>query len=733
MKKSAGILLSFIGVLISSAQSYEINRDSIYDVISQAFIISNKGEYSKAYKELSSALEYGQKYQNDSIIGDVYNVIGGVFYKMKDLENAEKYYTLSKEALLRANYRSYLIYYYNNMAILYFDKGDMANAEKHYIQSRDLALELKDYYKALYPTYNIGQIKYNLGDYKNAKPYLLDAIKLYKPNTEHKPGIIIIAHIYMANIYADEKNYSKTLENFALAETIALEHDAYNELIKLEKNRTIFFEKLNQYDEVRKSMANHISYLEKSFKIQKNSLKEQNQLQRDLFEKESSLYLTQEINKSQEKSLKKIKLYTLSLLSLFFVTVSVVILLYRLNKNRLKLNKRLTAKNKELLDAKDKAEYVSQLKTNFFSTISHEFRTPLYAVTGITDILINESPKKHQIHYLNALKSSGEHLLSIINNILQINKYDANKTELNKIEFDIADIINNLDNSLKYLKKENNNKIHINIDSSIPIKLKGDSIKLSQIIINLLGNSLKFTENGNVWLTVTHVDCNYKIDKEIELNISIKDDGIGISEEMQARIFEDFYQKSVQLNRTYEGVGLGLAMVKRLLHAMGSEIYVESKPNEGAHFYFNLKFEYENQYEKIQINGNSAEKTKLRDKTVLVVDDNSVNQMITKRILETKEANVVVIDNGFDAIELVREQEFDIILMDIHMPKMNGYEATEGIREFNKTTPIIALTAVDISENKEKIITSGMNGFISKPFRLEQFYQELSKFIKEPS
>ncbi len=729
MKKNTCIILYFIGIVICNAQLHKINRDSIYDVISQAFIISNKGEYTKANDMLSSALEYGKKYKNDSIIGDAYNCIGSMFYEIGDLENAEKNYRLSKDALVRANYRDYLIYYYNNMAILYFDKDDLEKAEKYYIQSRDLALELKDNFKAVYPTFNIGEIKYKLKDYDNAFSYLQETIRLYQPDTILQPDIIIKTHIYIGNIYVNKKEYTSAIESFDKAETIALEHDFYSELIRLEKAKTVLFDKLNRPDDVRKSMAKHISYLEKSFKIQESSLKEQNQLERDLFEKESSLYLTQELNKSQEKSLKKIKFFTLALLSLFFITVSVVILLYIANKNRLKLNNRLTLKNKELVDAMDKAEYASQLKTNFFSTISHELRTPLYAVTGITDILINEAPQKKQLHYLNALKSSGEHLLSIINNILQINKYDANKIELNNIEFSIEDIVNNIDNALKYLKKENNNQVHIEIDTTIPKKLKGDSIKLSQIIINLLGNSLKFTENGNIWLTVSCVDCTIEKEKEVELSISIKDDGIGISKQMQTRIFEDFYQKSVQLNRTYEGVGLGLAIVKRLLDAMGSEIYVESKPNEGACFYFNLKFEYEKESDKQKNDITGKENSFLEDKTVLVVDDNNVNQMITKRILETKKAKVVVIDNGFDAIELVKKQDFDIILMDIHMPKMNGYEATEGIREFNNTTPIIALTAVDISENKDKISAAGMNGFISKPFRLEHFYKQLSKFI----
>ncbi|MEW7280786.1 response regulator [Aquimarina sp. 2201CG1-2-11] len=726
-KRIVVVLIYFIGYISSVAQSYEISKDSVNNIIVESFKIISDGEYSKAHEQLSFALEYGKRHRNDSIVGDVYNCLGSLFRSMGDFDNASKYYALSKKALIKANYKSYLIYHYNNVGNLYNDKKDYVNAEKNLKQARNLALELNDSFKAIWPTSNIAEIKYNLGDYENAYFYLLETIKLYEPDTIQQPDIIISTYRYLGNIYSKFGEPEKAIQNFAKAKEIALAHDSYSKLILIEKDKAILFDELNQPENAKKAMTDQIKFLEKNFENQQSLIKEQNQLERDLFEKESSLVLTRALNKSQEESLQKIKYFALALLALFFITISVVVLLYKSNKNRLNLNNSLKVKNKELLDAKEKTEYAAQLKTNFFSTISHELRTPLYAVTGITDILIDENPKKNQVHYLNALKSSGEHLLSLINNILQINRYDANKIELNVIEFNIEEIINNLKNALSYLKKENNNRIHISVDNDIPKKLKGDSIKLSQVIINLLGNALKFTENGNIWLTVNRVGVEQNRENEVTLKINIKDDGIGISKQMQSRIFEDFYQESIQLNRNYEGAGLGLAIVKRLLNAMGSEIMVDSNPNEGASFSFVIKFECEPEITQAQIIDEDL--INLKDKTVLVVDDNAINQMITRRILETKNADVVVIDNGFDAIELVENQNFDIILMDIHMPKMNGYETTKKIRDFNTETPIIALTAVDLSENREKISASGMNGVISKPFQLDHFYIELNRFI----
>lgn len=464
---------------------------------------------------------------------------------MKDLDKAEKYYKLSKEALLRANYRSYLIYYYNNMAIVYFDRGDLINSEKHYTKSRNLALELNDTYKVLWPTFNIGEIKYELKDYESAAFYLKEAIKLYQPDSGQQLNIIIKSYRYLGIINSANEDYKKALQNFEVADSIALKNKEYPELVNIEKARAEVFERLNHQEGVRKSLENQITYLEKSFQKQQDLLKKKTQLEKELFEKESSLNLTKELNKNQKKSLQKIKYISIGLLILFLITVYTMVLLYRLNKKRLQLNTSLQIKNYELLEAKEKTEHASQLKNNFFSTISHELRTPLYAVTGITDILINEDPKKEQVHYLNALKSSGEHLLSLINNILQINKYDSKKIELNSIEFNIEEIVNNIKNALSYLKKENNNTVHIEIDQDIPKKIKGDSIKLSQIIINLLGNALKFTENGNIWIKVRKQENEVLRDNEVMLKISIEDDGIGISEQMQSRIFEDFYQESM--------------------------------------------------------------------------------------------------------------------------------------------------------------------------------------------
>ncbi|MDY8137870.1 response regulator [Aquimarina sp. 2201CG5-10] len=729
MKKVVFFFIGIISLTHINAQSSEISKDSITKLIGASFNITLKGEYNKAYEQLSYALEYGKKTNNDSIIGDAYNCMGVLFYEMKDLDKAEEYYKLSKEALLRANYRSYLVYYYNNMAIVHFDREDFKKAEKSYTKSRDLALELKDTYKALWPTFNIGEIKYKLKDFDSATFYLMEAIKLYQPNTGQQSDIIIKAHRYLGSIYTTKKSYNKALQNFKIADSLALKNDDYPELVRIEKARMIVYDELKQPEEAKRSLENQIAYLEKNFQKQQDLLKEKNQLEKELFEKESSLNLTKELNKSQNQSLQKIKYFSSALLILFFITVIVIILLYKSNKNRLKLNNRLQFKNKELLEANERIEYASQLKNNFFSTVSHELRTPLYAVTGITDILISERPKKEQVHYLNAMKSSGEHLLSLINNILQINKYDTNKIELNVIEFNVEEVINNIIHGLSYLKKENNNVIHVEIDDSIPKRLKGDSIKLSQIIINLLSNALKFTKNGNIWLYVNRVECDLESKEKVTLKICVKDDGIGISKQMQTRIFEDFYQESVKLNRNYEGVGLGLAIVKRLLFAMNGEIQVESKPNEGSCFSIILKFKCKKELiEKQKKNAHNKNKN-LNNKTVLVVDDNKINQMITKRILKTGNANVVVIDNGFDAIEMVKNQDFDIVLMDIHMPKMNGYETTKKIRIFNKKIPIIALTAIDIGDNKKKISNAGMNGFISKPFEMEHFYIKLNEFL----
>ncbi|SFW73716.1 His Kinase A (phospho-acceptor) domain-containing protein [Sinomicrobium oceani] len=409
---------------------------------------------------------------------------------------------------------------------------------------------------------------------------------------------------------------------------------------------------------------------------------------------------------------------------IFILTMS----LYRNNKIKLKTNNLLVKKNKELQTAKEEAEKALQVKARFLSTVSHELRTPLYAVTGLTHLLLEENPKESQKEYLNSLKFSGEYLLNFINDILQVNKSEANQLKVKRVPFNMEQMLVKVVRSLEHSAKENNNTISLNLDRNIPAKLIGDSLKLSQVFINLIGNALKFTESGEV---MVRGNILKKTTDNITIRFEVQDNGMGIESETLPLIFDSFAQGSTQINRKYGGTGLGLTIVKNLLNLMGSDIKVESSPGKGSTFTFDLSLTTTGE---IEISGEAVpaveeelteEEIVFENIHVLLVEDNKINQVVTKKMLAKKNITSEVANDGYEAIEMAKNNTYDLILMDIHMPGISGIVATEEIRKFNKKVPIVALTAISLEENMDALYNAGCNDIITKPFKPQVFYKKI--------
>ena len=314
--------------------------------------------------------------------------------------------------------------------------------------------------------------------------------------------------------------------------------------------------------------------------------------------------------------------------------------------------------------------------------------------------------------------------MNFINDILEINRLESDKVTVEKISFDLKELIENITISFKEFINENNINCHLYIDETITSNLKGDPTKLSQIIINLLNNAIKFSKNGDVWCTVKKIN---ESNNEIKLYFEVKDNGIGIPIDKQETIFDSFSQGSVEINRTYGGTGLGLSIVKKILELMGSTIHLKSESGKGSTFSFELEFE---KAAKDEVKKEINQKIEyLNKKNILLVEDNKINQMITQKMLEKKGISCVIIDNGEDAIENAKTNHYDLILMDVHLPGINGTEATTEIRKFDTTTPIIALTAISLNENKEMLLSYGMNEVITKPFEPEHFYNVVTAYL----
>ncbi|HIB36037.1 ATP-binding protein [Mesonia sp.] len=445
-------------------------------------------------------------------------------------------------------------------------------------------------------------------------------------------------------------------------------------------------------------------------------------------------------NSEQEKSLKFNQL-TIILSALFIGILSLfTVSLYKNNNLRARANQLLQQKNTDLIESREKALAATKYREQFLSTITHELRTPIYAVTGLTYLLLKENPTKQQKEHLKSLKHSGEHLLSLINNILDINKLESNK--INKVNFDFY-IKSQLKNTIKTLEKtaaENDVELHLEVDPEIPKLLNGDMVKISQVIINLVANAIKFSKNGDVWIRAKLVK---EQEKTASVHFEVEDNGRGIPKNKHKQIFEKFNQGTDNINANYGGTGLGLPIVKNLLKFLNSDIDLESEPGKGSKFYFTITFnkvvkhvtvdavtDFDDDEEDVT---EEMHQRVFDNKKVLVVEDNKLNQKITCKILEKKNLFCDIANNGKEAVELATKNKYDIILMDIHMPIMDGIEATKTIRHNEDDTPIIALTAVSISEELKDFLKYGFNDIIPKPYKTELFYEKIYRCLVGPN
>jgi signal transduction histidine kinase/CheY-like chemotaxis protein len=374
---------------------------------------------------------------------------------------------------------------------------------------------------------------------------------------------------------------------------------------------------------------------------------------------------------------------------------------------------------------KEKAENAFKSRNEFLSTVSHELRTPLNAIIGITHLLIEDNPKKSQENYLTSLQFSGEYLLDFINQILEYNKLESGHFEVENSDFSIFELAKKIEKSLIAQAKTKNDSLQFEVDSEIPNNLIGDHVKLSQILLNLITNAIKFTENGDVKVAIKLLSINKHI---VFIYFEVSDTGIGIPEDKLEAVFESFSQGSVEINRKYGGTGLGLNIVKKLVEILGGKIKLESKIGQGTTFSFVLNFSIGDEIPFSE--GKKYDLSKLANKKILLVEDNKINQMVISKMLENKKMICSIAETGEEGVELAKNKNYDLILMDIHLPGISGTTATENIRTFDKQTPIVALTAISLDENREMLLSFGMDEVITKPFNPEDFYRIIAEKSK---
>lgn len=391
-------------------------------------------------------------------------------------------------------------------------------------------------------------------------------------------------------------------------------------------------------------------------------------------------------------------------------------ILYKTISERERLNEELEKSNED--------------KVLFFSTMSHELRTPLNSVIGMANLLIDDNKDREQKENLDILKFSAESLLSLINDILDFNKIDSGKVALESIPFNLKELLENACAGLKIKASEKGLYCRLDIAPEIGSQeIMGDPTRLLQIVYNLMGNAIKFTRKGGVELKVGLIKKEGNL---LSLRFEVNDTGLGISPVQQKNIFEPFSQASRNTTRKYGGTGLGLAIVKHLLRLHHSDIHLESELNAGARFYFDIDYPLsEKQPVLLPASNTRTEFLDISQLKVLLAEDNLMNILFMKKLFSKWGLELVVAENGAEAVKLLEENSFDLVLMDLQMPVMNGYEATVKIRQLEDPVKssiyIIALTASVSSDIYAGVLEVGMNDCLSKPFKPEELYEKLKK------
>lgn len=674
-----------------------------------------ESNYTSPLIYAETALYLASKASDKSLLHETRSKLGNVMLRVKDTANAKALFLKSLEYAIIDNDSTVILSCKGNLANAYYYTGGYKHkAISANLEGIEIAKRIKDTVRTFIMHHNVARIYLENEDIKNSQFHIAESARylpyLDNPFYESRQ----LRNEGMLNVLLDKPDEAidKLKVSIEIADSkdfrdgLIEGYEGYIKALELKKDYKGIYDinkKLKVYSDKKKEEEENQAIEVITAKINVQRYKEQIK----------SKVLEKELLEQQADS------KSLLLVIVFGILVFLLVILfinYVSFKKRKVLIKTLRNKNTQYLEAKKQSDELTKSKSRFFATVSHELRTPLYGVIGLSSILLeNNELKKHE-NDLNSLKFSADYLLALINDLLQMNKIDNDGFRDEETTFNVKNLVQTIVSSFEYIRLQHQNEIHISVEENLPELLKGNSMRLSQILMNLIGNACKFTEKGVINVNVNNLSL---LDGKAKLKFEINDTGPGIAENKLSQVFKEFAQIDSSGGK-YQGTGLGLPIVKKLVDQAGGTINVESEIGKGTTFVFVLEFAI-----ALDSEGPTViplfDVKKLSEKHILIVEDNRINQIVTKRILETENVLCSIAHNGEEAVSMVKQNTYDLILMDINMPLKNGIEATREIRTFNHIVPIIALTAVEVDEQKQEILECGMNDIIVKPYDMYIF------------
>lgn len=669
-----------------------------------------KGEYDKGLHTLKEALKIAKEFRFDALKARIYNNYGNIYRDLGDLSNASKYYQWAleiNEELGDELAQSVVLISISN---LHFDLFDYDNALEYAIRCREIFKKYDDRTRLISVYHSLGNIYLKKEVYNLAIINFKRSLVLSAPNTVGN----MMANSGIGKVYYKMKMFEKAQRylNYVIRQATELSNFEGIIISEFYLGRILFDEQ---------DFEGALRHLDASFELatihsRKHDIMSIHEMYAQVFERMGDIHRAYEHLKKFEKLKEEIFQQN---------TIN------KLHHLQIRHEIEFAVKEKEV------AEQSAKLKQEFIANMSHEIRTPMNAIVGLSRLLLEKSPRMDQLKYLNAITQSADNLLVIINDILDFSKIEAGKISIEFIEFSLKQVLKNVVTLLRFKAEEKGIEIRFEIAEGVPDTLVGDPTRLSQILMNLAGNAVKFTETGSV-----RILCHSVLSQNhfVKIAFDVVDTGIGIAKDYVSKIFESFTQAGTDVARKYGGTGLGLTISKQLVELMDGTIDVESELGQGTTFTFIIPFQIGDeklvrQRENFDLSNDDVQV--LNRLRILLVDDNEFNTMLAVDTLKSVAPQIEVLEasSGREALEVLRQQSVDIVLMDIQMPQLSGVETTRIVRhEFPEAVRhvcIIAMTANVMKQDIANYLQAGMNDHIPKPFQKQELFGTLLRHVNK--